>query len=331
MIDTRISLEVNPSLEIEINKNEKVLDVKALNSEARTVIGDMKLEGSDLEVAVNALIGSMLKNGYISDISNSILISVDSHDQTKGRELQERLSQEVSSLLSTNAFSGAVLSQTISGDSESARLAEQQKISIGKAQLINSIAKQNSAYSPSELSALSINQLNLISSGIDGVESRGTASDKSYIGAQAALSIAKEHAGISDDIRYSKIEMDYENGIMVYEIEFRYKEFEYDYDIEAKNGNVISSVKEYDDDHIPSIAQNSAASEQGNTKDDTVITPEKAREAALRHAGIAAENAFFIKCELDHDDGRLEYDIEFLSDGRQYEYELDAVTGEVYK
>ncbi len=82
-VDSVISFEVNPNLEIKINKNEKVLDVIPLNDEARDVIGNMKFKNTDLEMAVNALIGSMLKNGYINDMQNSILVSVENKMKQK--------------------------------------------------------------------------------------------------------------------------------------------------------------------------------------------------------------------------------------------------------
>ena len=55
-----VALDVNPGIEITVNAKEKVLDVKAMNDDAKKVIGDMNFKGSDLDVAVNALIGSML-------------------------------------------------------------------------------------------------------------------------------------------------------------------------------------------------------------------------------------------------------------------------------
>ena len=41
---------------------------------------DMDFSGSSLDVAVNAIIGSMLQNGYLNELANSVLISVDNND-----------------------------------------------------------------------------------------------------------------------------------------------------------------------------------------------------------------------------------------------------------
>ena len=55
-----VSLDVNPSIQLQVNDSEKVLKVQALNAEAREVLADMPLEGTHLNVAVNAIVGSLL-------------------------------------------------------------------------------------------------------------------------------------------------------------------------------------------------------------------------------------------------------------------------------
>ena len=123
-VASTISLDVNPSIEIRVNKYEKVLEILALNDDAEVVLGDMDFKGSSLDVTINALIGSMLQNGYLDELANSILISVDNQDPALSAALQEKLSQEVNGLLRTNSFTGSVLSQTVSDDDELKTLAQ---------------------------------------------------------------------------------------------------------------------------------------------------------------------------------------------------------------
>lgn len=59
------------------------------------------------------------------------------------------------------------------------------------------------------------------------------------------------------------------------------------------------------------------------------ITAERAKEIALAHAGVAAADASFIKAELDWDDGRAEYEVEFYSKNTEYDYDIDALTGDI--
>ena len=317
-----VSLDVNPSVELELNRNERVLRATALNEDGEKILGDMDLENSDLDVAVNALIGSMLRHGYLNELANSILVSVNSQDAEKGLWLQAQLSEQVNALLHTDKFDGAVISQTVPEDQTLNDIAREYGISIGKAALIQKMIQQNSRYSFDILSRLSINELNLLSvSGklhLEGVDSTGAASEKDYIGTEAAKLAAIEHAGVTEEQLWDlEIDLDYDAGKMVYEVEFHTADAEFEYDIDAKSGQVIKAQR--DDSNKP----------QTPVLPDTRITPEEAKAAALSHANISAESLRDFDCELETDDGILIYDISFKTADAEFEYDIDAATGAV--
>ena len=345
-VDSVIELDVNPSIQLEVNSKERVIAVSPLNEDAKIVVGDMDFKGSDVDVAVNALIGSMLRNGYINDMANSILLSVNNDDPAKGAELQSRLSEEINALLQTDTFEGAVLSQNITADQELDALAQQHGITTGKAKLVQQITAQNAMHTFEELAPLSINELNLLSSsaGLENVNSVGSASDKAYIGEAEAKAAAVAHAGVKEaEITRYEVEMDYERGTMVYEIEFHHNGREYDYDIDAVTGEVLWSESERDDDYRsakqPQNSQDQQPQEQQNSQQQSKPAPaeegyigkEAAKAAALAHAGLSEAQVSRMKCELDREDGRVVYEIEFKCDGMEYEYEIDASGGSVIK
>jgi hypothetical protein len=80
-----IYLDVNPSLTIEVDKEEKVLDVIAENAAGELILEDMDLKNVDVDVAINALIGSMVKYGYLTEAKNFILLTVEGEDRTRHR------------------------------------------------------------------------------------------------------------------------------------------------------------------------------------------------------------------------------------------------------
>ena len=363
-VSSTVSLDVNPSIQIMVNEKERVLDVKALNKDGGIVIGDMDFRGSDIEVTMNALLGSMLRKGYLNELANSILISVDNDDPAKGEKLQERLTEKVNELLESDGFFGAVLGQTITEDDSLRQLADQYGITAGKAQLIQQILNGTTGHTFEELAPLSINELNLILStgrpDAGKVLSLGNASDKAYIGEEKAKEAAFAHAGVSAaDVRGYEMEMDLEKGVMAYEIEFKCGGFEYEYDIDALTGEIIKNRKEADDD-MPAGSQASSAknnapfTEQNNTgnagsgsgasapsagdsqagqagETSGIITLDQAKEIALNHAGQTASAVYFDKLELDHDHGMQKYEIEFIAGNTEYDYEIDAVTGAILK
>ncbi|MBO5797026.1 MAG: PepSY domain-containing protein, partial [Clostridia bacterium] len=326
-----VSLDVNPSVSITLNREERVLAVEAKNEEGRRVIGDMDFKGSDLDVAINALIGSMLRNGYLSEVANSILLSVDNPDPTKGADLQNRLTTAINELLQTNTFSGAVLSQTLSPDEELQKLADTHGISRGKAQLIRQITSQNTLHTFEELAPLSINELNLISESgglhLENVQAVGTASNQAYIGEQKALEKATAHAGVpAGEATRVKWEMDYERGKMVYEIDFDHSDYEYEYDIDATTGEVVKSEREPKRQRPATNSTTTNNSTAGNNTTTAAppaepgkdIGEEAAKSAALTHAGVAEKDVLQYTGKKDRDDGRTVYEIEFFTTAYTY-------------
>jgi uncharacterized membrane protein YkoI len=348
-----IGFDVNPSIELRVNRAEKVLSATALNEDAATVLGDMDFRQVDLEIAVNALIGSMVKNGFISEVKNSILISVDSADTVRGAALQQRLSNEVNSLLDAYAVDGAVLSQTVSEDTRLKQLAQEHGISLGKAALVDHLVSQDGAMLYGDVAALPINDINLLiasrQAALQGVATSGTASSGAYIGEEAAKAIALEHAGVTAaSLGACRVEMDVEHGVLVYSVEFFDDTAEYDVEVNAITGAILQFEREGRQGSWQSQTSKPAASQpttppatsQPTTPPATsqpttppaqeeLIGADEATAIALSHAGLARDTVGRVSVDLDYDDGRRLYEIEFFYDRLSYEYEVDAQTGEI--
>ena len=174
----------------------------------------------------------------------------------------------------------------------------------------------------------------------------GTAGGQAeYIGIDAAKAVALESAGVAeDDAVFSTAGLDKRNGMDYYAVDFTADGQSYEYDIDAVTGVVIDSSSgggtaetpaAGDDDgtaSAPAAASPSPSAGQttGGQAAATAVTEEQARETALSHAGLTADQVTFVRSELDRDDGRLMYDVEFYtSDYKEYDYEIDAATGEI--
>lgn len=135
---------------------------------------------------------------------------------------------------------------------------------------------------------------------------------------EEALGIVLDDAGVTEnDITVTKLELDQEAGYSEYEIEFYTNETEYDYRIDASIGKVLKRSKE------------SREAPAGTSSDSGLITEEEAVETALKDAGFSRDEVAGLKAELDRDDGRPEYEIEFFRNGTEYNYDIDAQTGEI--
>ena len=145
------------------------------------------------------------------------------------------------------------------------------------------------------------------------------------ITAEDAKAKALAHAGLAEtDVTFIKAELDRDDGRLVYDVEFYTADYkEYDYEIDAATGEVVSY--DYDVENYAPAATSGKTASGGAS-----ISAEDAKAKALAHAGLSSGSVTFVKAELARDDGRLVYDVEFYTaDYKEYDYEIDAATGEV--
>ena len=178
------------------------------------------------------------------------------------------------------------------------------------------------------------------------------------IGRDAALEAALNDAGVSEaDTTRLKVSEDMDDGRKVYEIGFDVAEKEYDYEIQASDGAILNSDVEtnkgytaaqgsssqndtsvqnagavQDDTQGTSEAQNSAQSQQnannaGTGTADAAVSLEEATRIVLDKVPGATEQD--IRINLDYDDGRQKYEGDIIYEQMEYDFEIDANTGEV--
>ena len=249
-----VDLDVNPGIELAINAKEKVIGAKAVNEEGEAILAEMDLKGSDVRTACNAIVGAMLMKGYLNDRSNSILLSVCSDDSSRSREIEDKLSGYINEYMGESNFGASIMGQCVDSDDELRAFADKNGISPGKAWLIRKVLATGGA-KMTEDSLLGLSTQELIVLGQErNVQSEtvyGKADTGSYISHDEALDAALRHAGIDrSQISAAEIEMDCEKGIIIYEVEFDCDGYEYEYEIDASTGELISSEKEsYAEDH----------------------------------------------------------------------------------
>lgn len=346
-----VSLDVNPSMELKVNKNEKVLSATPMNDDAKEILDGMNLKGTQADVAMNAIIGSLLQHGYVDELANSILITVEDDDQARGEKLQQALTQQADAALASAQVNGAILSQVMAHSDELSQKAQEYGISAGKAALIQAVVEgSNNTKTFEDLVGLSINELNLlytaqtslptndddlgIIGGADGptaiyttdstILASGSASQNAYIGAEAAKTAALKHAGFSaSQVTFLDAEYDYDDGRMIYEVEFHVNGTEYDYDIDALTGAVVKYQSEKN-------GTNTSGSSSPSADTSAYIGESAAKTAALNHAGVKESSTKYCNAWLEWDDGRPEcYEVEFMVNNTRYEYKIALTSATV--
>lgn len=318
-----VSLDVNPSIELKVSRSEKVLVCTPLNEDAKAILADMgdgaDLKGAKLDVAVNAIVGSLVRNGYLDSISSAIMISVEDKDTARAEKLQRELTSAVDGVLQTSEAKAAVLTQTLTQDAAREQQARENSISTGKAALVNRVLALNPALKFDALAKLSVEELK------DLAEAGAPAMP---IGTDKAMDIAAAAFGKASTAKmaYSAVDPELDESPAHYEVEITSQTGEeFEYKIDAYTGAILESKREAADGTEVPVVQPSKPAASGD------IGYAKAKSVALNHAGVSENKAYDMDIELDDEDGTLVYEVEFKSGGMEYSYEINAATGAILK
>ncbi|MBR6697887.1 MAG: PepSY domain-containing protein [Lachnospiraceae bacterium] len=329
-VNSVVMIDINPSIELTVNKQNKVVSAVALNTDAQIVLNDMDFKNVDLDIAMNAIIGSLLKNGYLDQVYNAVNICVEDNDTERANELGEKISTEISSLFDENDLIGGVNTQLCTRDEDIKELAKQYGVSVGKLRLAKQVA-ENMGMSLDIAVELSISELwDLLD-----------AENADIISKEEALNIAVSDANVAlEAVTVVSNVIKEKGGAFVYYIEFNVGENAfYKYKINAEDGFVIEGEYTYTE---PETEEDNDAEQEGSqegeeetTQEETTMpqapTPEltkkEALAAACADAGVQV-NAITLE-ELKHKPREKEYHIEFSVGTFDYKYIISAVDGSV--
>ena len=314
-----VSLDVNPSIELKVNRSEKVLVCTPLNEDAKAILADMgsgaDLKGAKLDVAVNAIVGSLVRNGYLDSISSAIMISVEDKDTARAEKLQRELTSTVDGVLQTSEAKASVLTQ----DAAREQQARENNISTGKAALVNRVLALNATLKFDALAKLSVEELK------DLAEAGAPAMP---IGMDVARTAAEEYAGTTAvDSVTAEVDPELDESPAHYEVELQTAWGEFEYLVDAYTGKVLSGQK----DLLATAPVGDATAKPSAPSGGADIGYAKAKSIALNHAGVSENKAYDMEIELDDEDGTLVYEVEFKSGGMEYSYEINAASGAILK
>lgn len=137
----------------------------------------------------------------------------------------------------------------------------------------------------------------------------------------------------SNDIYFDNVDLDMEDN--AYDVDFYYNNVEYEYKIDAKNGRIIYNNFNIDNTSNQNNNDTNATNETNeNTNNNsnittTEITLDEAKNIALEHAQLNENDVTFTKTQMDTDDGKQVYDIDFIYNNEEYDYEIAVSNGEV--
>lgn len=99
IVASTVTIDVNPSIEITLNRNDNVIGVTALNDDGEEVIEkDVKYKGLSIDDALEIIVKRLHELGYVVDTdtqNNVLLITVDSRNAEKKTKIQEKFNERL--------------------------------------------------------------------------------------------------------------------------------------------------------------------------------------------------------------------------------------------
>ncbi len=139
-----------------------------------------------------------------------------------------------------------------------------------------------------------------------------------------------------NDLYFEDIDFDFDKG--VYEVEVYYHNDAYEYKVDARTSTEGGSIIYTDFNTTNSITSDNSSNNNSNANDSTnngnnattaSITVEEAKNIALINANLTEDAVQFLRTEQEYDDGVLVYEIDFTSGDYEYDYKINANTGDV--
>ena len=319
MVDSLVDLDVNPGIELLTNQKNRVLEAYATNGDGDKVLSGMDLQNVDLQVALNAIVGSMVQQGYMTKDTKGVLVTVQNKDQKKADNLRKLVVKEMEIALSTEDMNAAVFHQVISSQNNNASaFARKNNISLGKAVFVLNLANKASSLNAKELAKMKISEI--------------------------AKLVADKNIDIRDIIEYDSDDSLWENIADAIE---DINEGDDDYIVATTQQGTTQAVQVQPTETQAAVAQTQAqtqaqaqAQTQAQTQPQTQaqtkaqpqqggrISADKAKAIAFGHAGVSAGQVRELSVEYD-DDGV--YEIDFKVGNMEYDYEIGAVDGSIRK
>ena len=140
MPSASIYLDINPSILLKVNYKNRVTDLKACNEDAEKIIQDLDLKGTDLDVALYAVLGSLVYNNYLTEAKDTVLVSVQSSNPNRASELETFVSDIITTDLEDMIQSSEVLTSQLDDNMDSDD--DEEDATPGKAAFIEDLIRK---------------------------------------------------------------------------------------------------------------------------------------------------------------------------------------------
>lgn len=158
--NTIVMLDVNPSISMKVNDRGIVVEVSAVNEDAEEISSEFNFVGKDCNTAITEAVEVLQEHGYITELKNSMLITVLDADSDKAETMRNELVTSICTYAENMDYGLSILSQIMQYDGELSDLAKEYSISGGKALLLEKICDKYADFDFSRLAENNIQTIN---------------------------------------------------------------------------------------------------------------------------------------------------------------------------
>lgn len=165
-----IMLDVNPSFRFEVNDRNIVVKFDCINGDAKKLSSEINVIGKDYNKALKTTLEVLNKNGYVTKVKNSVLITVLDKDTNKATKIRNSAVATTNSFGEAVDFTVSVLSQIMTDDTECRELAAKYNVSSGKIAFITKICDANKETKKLKVEMLATSSVQLLNQLISYVD-----------------------------------------------------------------------------------------------------------------------------------------------------------------
>ncbi|MEG0258050.1 MAG: hypothetical protein RR632_07090 [Christensenella sp.] len=169
-----VELDINPGIELRLDKHDKVLEVIGINDDAKAMLAHTSFADKTLDETLSILTALLVQDGYFPQNRGAILLSVSDKDDMRAAELSKAITIELEKMLKSNGVHANIMAQDIKSDRKLQNSAQKYGISMGHMSIIEHIMAVNPAVTIEELLKLSSQEL------IDMLDDTGVTADDGH-------------------------------------------------------------------------------------------------------------------------------------------------------
>ncbi len=366
-----VDIDVNPSIELKINRRDRVLSAEAFNDEGEQVLEGLSLRNAALDDAVASIVRSMAQKGFIVDESG-ILVTLQNNDEDKTADLRRQINTGIGEVLAEHDINASVVHQLLTAFDEAKQFAAEHGISCGKAAFILEMVERAPELNADKLAGYHFAALASVAGqkGIDLHELVDYDDENAAWGdledtLQQQLEQAEQILGVPlltpDEVKlltgfdeefmskvvFVKLELAWEGNIPVYQMEFISDEAVYKYAINAIDGSWMETEEEKENatstrpqtiySTLPGGGTTATSARPSTTTTawmDSFIGEEKAKAIALKEreeAGADPAEAKNVTVKLYYNGEKSVYIVTFVIGDVRYCHDIHAVSGKIIK